>query len=112
MSVVDLRKYFLCLIKIQKFTLQSNEKHPFLIENWSFYGVEIPGNPVNFFPGYGREIRAVFPGFPVPGIPGWRLYTEGLLYHVGAHLKALGILVWIWGPESTTARLSLSGITM
>ena len=34
--------------------------------------------------------------------------TEGLLYHVGAHLKALGILVWILGPESTTARLLLS----
>ena len=34
--------------------------------------------------------------------------TEGLLYNVGAHLKALGILVWILGPESTTARLLLS----
>ena len=33
--------------------------------------------------------------------------TEGLLYHVGAHLKALGVLVWILGPESTTARVLL-----
>ena len=33
--------------------------------------------------------------------------TEGLLYHVGAHLKALGVLVLILGPESTTARVLL-----
>ena len=33
--------------------------------------------------------------------------TQGLLYHVGAHLKALAVLVWILGPESTTARVLL-----
>ena len=33
--------------------------------------------------------------------------TEGLLYHVGAHLKAGCILVWILGPESITATVLL-----
>ena len=33
--------------------------------------------------------------------------TEGLLHHVGAHLKAPDILVWILGPESITARVLL-----
>ena len=32
---------------------------------------------------------------------------DGLSYHDGAHLKALGILVWILGPESATARVLL-----
>ena len=34
--------------------------------------------------------------------------TECFIYHVGAHLKALGILVWILGPESTTATVLFS----
>ena len=33
--------------------------------------------------------------------------TECFIYHVGAHLKALGILVLILGPESTTGRILL-----
>ena len=36
--------------------------------------------------------------------------TECFIYHVGAHLKALGILVWILGPESTTANVLLCKI--
>ena len=34
--------------------------------------------------------------------------TECFIYHVGVHLKALGILMWILGPESTTARVLFS----